>query len=68
MSWKVGKTQEVVEDLDLKGKTLLEFKADLEDEIEALRADLRSQLDELPPAVRRLVLFLSPTIREALDE
>ncbi len=56
------------EDLDRQGKTLLEAKEDLDQEIQALQASLRAQFDDLPPAIQRLVLFLSPGIREELDE
>ncbi len=64
----ISKTRILAEDLDRQGKTLLEAKEDLDQEIRALRASLRAQLDELHPAIRRLVLFLSPAIRKALDE
>ncbi len=56
----------VVEDLD--AKTYGEMEAEIDAEIKALQADIRAQLNELHPIIRRLVLALSRSLREALDD
>ena len=56
----------IVEDLD--AKTYGEMKAEIDAEIEVARAELRAKLNELHPIIRRLVLMLSRSVREALDD